>query len=164
MTLADILQRNPTFSSLDTGDRQVLERALCVRGYPRGHRFTEQGRRVDAMYLIIDGKVGFSQRGENGKRRPGCKVIRAGEVIGLVSLMDHGPATGTCRALTQVTAASLPRDAFALLLSTHAEIGRHFQRIVALQLAFHLHMDARRAAQAISAHDARTIRMRARRK
>lgn len=158
MTLHQILRRGSLFAPLKAAERQVLEQALCVRRYPRGYRFTEQGKRADAMYLIIEGQITLQQHVEGSTQRSRHKTLRPGTAIGLVSMIDNGPATATSRARGTVTVASLPRDAFMLLVSTRAEIGRHFQQMVARQLDRQIHLSVRRTTSALSKHDGHAIR------
>ena len=67
-----------------------------------GERLVTQGERNSTLYLLVDGEVDI-YLDDNDKP---LNVVRAGETIGEVSLLDHKPATasavtrGECRVIT----------------------------------------------------------------
>ena len=77
------------------------------------------------MRLRTDDLTGFKQERE----------LRAGEVFGLLSLLDNLPAAATCSVIEPVTAASLPRAEFSDLFDDAPPVGHHVLYMVAIQLA-----------------------------
>ena len=129
--------RDPTktFADFQQSDIEVLEKALRVHDYPRDHVFGSEGEKDSSMYLIIRGEVQRSRKRPHARGFEYQEVLKSGDLFGLRSLIDNQPRFSTCRALTEVTAASLPRSAFNLLYHSHVGIAEHFQFIVARQLA-----------------------------
>jgi len=159
MTLTEILQKSPAFAPMTALERQTLEMSLSVDHFPRGHRFTEQGKRVNALYVVVDGEVDVGEQ-LAGTGHVHHKTLRPGDVFGFVSLLDGGTATATCRTRRAATVASLPREAVALLVSTQANIGQHFQNLLAHQLQRQFHVGAQQARAAVRAHDMTCVRAR----
>jgi CRP-like cAMP-binding protein len=107
---------------------------MKVQLYPKGHTFIWQGEQGQALYVIMDGAVLLSRSDElTGFKQE--RELRAGEVFGLLSLIDNLPAAATCSVLEPVTAASLPRSDFNELFDDAPPVGHHILYMVAIQLA-----------------------------
>jgi len=135
MDLHDLLQSAPIYADFSQHELDLLERAFSVARYRDGHHFTREGERGHGFFMVVEGKVDVARR---RKGRPGMDVVRTlnpGEVFGFVSLLDLGPSTASCIANGEVTVASLPKQAFDLLLNRQASIAQHFQAAVARELA-----------------------------
>ena len=63
------------------------------------------------------------------------KTMIAGEVFGLIALLDGGRRSASCTAETEVTIAALPATAFQLLESGNVPLALRFQSLIAGQLA-----------------------------
>lgn len=135
MDLYEFLQTVPTFADFPQSDIEVLEKSLRADHYPKDHVFTSEGEKDSSMYLIMQGEVQLSRKRPHDRGFEYREVLKSGDMFGLRSLIDNQPRFSTCRAITEVTAASLPRSAFNLLYHSHVAIAEHFQFIVAKQLS-----------------------------
>jgi CRP/FNR family cyclic AMP-dependent transcriptional regulator len=138
MDLARFLQTVPTFSGLTQPELEVLERALRVDDFPTGHTFLEEGQKSRNLYIVMDGVVERFRRRKVGQGLDDLGVLKNGELFGLHSLVCDQRQFSTCRAITPVTVASLPKTAFYLLYNAHVSISEHFQYIAARQLSHDL--------------------------
>lgn len=134
MLLRNFMRGLPAFKDLTDRDVETLAMAMRVDSYPDGHVFVYQDKIGKDVYLIIEGEVLASRYGGSG-RRIDLKMLKSGELFGLLSLSDSKPAAATCSAVGPVKAASLPFAAYRLLLQSSAPIAHHFQFAVAEQLA-----------------------------
>lgn len=134
MHLSDILQTIPMFSCFNQNELSVLEKAFSVDTYSDGHQFIKEGARNHTMYLVIDGEVIVTRNRFAEAGYDLIKKLGPGQIFGLISLIDQGRCTASCRAAGAVKAASLPREAFDLLMHTNAAIARHFQTVIVRQL------------------------------
>lgn len=125
----------PAFQGCARNDVSMLAELMGVRDYPEGHQFTAQGTQGDALYLLIDGTVGITERDDIAGLEREVKELHNGELFGLLSLLDEMPAAATCTALTAVKVAALPRREFADLLRSVPMIGNQILYMVAVQLA-----------------------------
>lgn len=134
MDLAEFLQTVPTFSEFTQAELDVLEHALRLDRFPTGHTFFKEGQKGNTLYILMEGEVHVSRKHKAGQGLDDLGVLKPGEAFGLHSLIDDHPRYSTCRAITPVTTASLPKTAFNLLYNSHLSIAEHFQYIVACQL------------------------------
>lgn len=134
MRFSDFLEVVPAFEEFTRPELDLLERAMVVRDFPDGHVFVQEGSSADTMHLIVEGKVLVKRRRPEGIGTEVLGQLQAGEIFGLVALIDHGVRTATCVAEGPVRTASLPRTAFELLFKGDARIGYHFQKLIARQM------------------------------
>ncbi len=136
--LSELLRTAPMFADFSRAELEALEKAIGIDDYSDGHLFINEGEDGEAMYLIIEGEVLISRKKATGVGFELHKKIGPGELFGVISLIDHGPCTASCRAVGPVKAASLRRSTFDLLFNIDAPIAHHFQYLIARQLAHDL--------------------------
>ena len=135
MELKLLLTMLPAFQTATATHVDALTQAMKVSQYPAGHKFIVQGEQGEAMYLLLEGAVQVTRVDDMTGQPPETRELRAGETFGLLSLIDHMPASATCAALEPVTAAALARPAFENLFTSAPPIGHHLHYMVAIQLA-----------------------------
>lgn len=138
MLLKNFIRTLPAFGDFSDSETEHLAQAMRVQDYPDEHVFVYQGKQGREVFLLIEGEVRVCRYGDDGLGHD-LKVLKSGELFGLLSLSDRGPAAATCVAHGKVKVASLPYTAFDLLLDTAAPIANHFRYAVACQLARDLH-------------------------
>lgn len=136
MDISSFLIADSIFNTFSASEIEILARSMSTSDYPDGHVFMKEGKRGDAMYLVLDGEVSVSHRTEKGAEL--VRTMGPGELFGLIALIDHGKRSATCTAVGEVTAAVLPTTAFDLLFQSNAPIAHHFQYVIARQLAHDL--------------------------
>ncbi|MDH3671466.1 MAG: cyclic nucleotide-binding domain-containing protein [Gammaproteobacteria bacterium] len=139
-TLPQLLQTAPMFVGSTQPETDALEKVMSVDDYADGHLFISEGEGGDALYVIMEGEVLISRKKLAGVGFELHKKIGPGEMFGLISLVDSGPCTASCRAVGSVKAASLQRSAFNLLFNIDASIAYQFQYLIARQLAHDVQM------------------------
>lgn len=152
--LGEFLDTVPSFAGFTPHELAMLEHALVVGDYPDGHVFFREGETADSMYLVVEGDVLATRRRAEGRGHLVLNRLGPGELFGLVSLIDHRPHIITCTAAGPVTVAYLPRAAFELLYKASANVGYHFQKLIACQLVHDLRVYSRALSASISEHDA----------
>jgi len=135
MDLAELLQSVPLFSVFSPSELGALEKALSVTKHPDGYSLIHEGKKAHAMHLIVEGTVRVTRRKSDGPGYDVDKTVGRGDIVGLVSMFDHGPSTASCVTSGEVVVASLPRTAFDLLLHNNSPISEHFKSVVANRLA-----------------------------
>ncbi len=135
MDIKQFLRTLPAFERFTGTYIDTLSGAMTLGQFEPGHNFIQQGQQGEAMYLLMDGAVEVSRVNEATGEAEEARELRAGELFGLLSLVDNLAAGATCSAKEHVTAAVLPRDAFHKLFSSAPPIGHHLQYMVAVQLA-----------------------------
>ena len=119
-----VLRNNALFRELP---RQTLEQLsdLCTnRQYAKGEILFVQGDAGDSLYGVIAGEVRISANSSDGQEMH-LNVIRPGEVIGEIALLDGGERSATATATKASTLFRLPRDAFLRLLDSEPGFASH---------------------------------------
>ncbi len=135
MDLRSFLKTLPAFERFSPAYIDTLADLMSVASYEPGHCFIRQGQQGEAMYLLMEGAVEVARVNEATGEAEEVRELRAGELLGLLSLVDNMAAGATCAAKEHVTAAALPREAFQKLFTSAPPIGHHLQYMVAVQLA-----------------------------
>lgn len=143
------LRSLPSFSGLGADDLSALAAALRLEEHPPGRVFTREGERADTVFLLVAGEVSVGRDHEGAWED--LNRLSAGDLFGLVALVDSGPRSATCRAATRVVVGSMPRNVFSLLFNAHAPIGLAFQQALCTQLARDFRGLDRQIQQALAA-------------
>ncbi|MFY0566860.1 cyclic nucleotide-binding domain-containing protein [Archangium lansingense] len=92
--LEDVLRGNLLFRSLSTEQREDLARDFQICTRPAGTVLLEQGKEVDALYLLLRGRCEVSHRHQDGSQVP-LRTLGEGDMFGEIALMLGLPATAT---------------------------------------------------------------------
>ena len=104
------LAETPLFSALGTRDLQRIAKASNEVSRPAGSVLVDQGDAGREAFVIIDGTATVKRNG----RKVG--TLGAGDSVGELSLLDHGPRTATVTADTDITVLVLSAREFAGVL------------------------------------------------
>jgi cAMP-dependent protein kinase regulator len=92
--LEDVLRGNPLFRSLGLEQREALARDFQICTRPAGALLIEQGREVDALYLLLRGRCQVLHRHPDGSQVP-LRTLGEGDMFGEIALMLGLAATAT---------------------------------------------------------------------
>lgn len=126
----ELLQHSPLLQDFTPEEAEILGHAmLLVRGHP-GQLLIAEDEPSDWMMLLLSGTVDVGKRkvgAEADKEEPGettrLAVLKAGAVVGEMSLLDGEPRYASCWALSEVQAGVISRVAVARLITTHPGVG-----------------------------------------
>ena len=135
MDLKIFLKNLPAFEEFGDLHLEAFVRGLEVREFADGHVFIRQGEQGEALFLILQGLVRVTRREAPGGDEREVRELGAGELFGVLSLVDDLPAAASCTANGAVKAASLTAESFRQLFDAALPIGRHLQYMIAVQLA-----------------------------
>ena len=135
MDLKFFLKNLPAFEEFKPHHLEILANGLQVMEYPDGHVFITQGTQGTALHLLIQGSVRITRRDAQGGGEYEARELAAGELFGILSLVDNLPASATCTAKGPAKTASLTRAAFEQLFKDASPIGHHLQYMIAVQMA-----------------------------
>lgn len=86
-----------------TASRPVLEQLARVAtevAFPRGTVIVREGEPADALYVLADGEVEVSARGERGRPERVVRTMTSPSYFGEIGVLEHIPRTATVTALT----------------------------------------------------------------
>lgn len=97
--LDDIIRANPLFRLVPPERRKALAHAFELSTRPEGALLIEQGKDVDALYLLLRGQCQAFHRHPDG-REQALRTLKEGDVFGEIALLLGLPATATVRSDT----------------------------------------------------------------
>ena len=150
MDIKTFLKNLPAFEDFNAQQLDMLVRRMTVTEHEDGHVFIRQGQEGKALYLVMQGTVCITRHDGPDGEEIEVGELGAGELFGILSLVEDLPASATCTAKGRVTAVALTRDAFLQLFHDASPVGRHLQYMVAVQMARDLQETNRRLRAALS--------------
>jgi CRP/FNR family transcriptional regulator, cyclic AMP receptor protein len=111
----ELIRRVPLFSMLTPSQAESVSEAVIKRRFKRGELIVEQGKKSNALFIILTGRARVLTTDTRGR-----EVILAnlapGDYIGEMSLIDNEPHSATVRAEVQTDVLMLGRLEFARCL------------------------------------------------
>ena len=103
------------FANLDARDLDELAKALLHHEIEAGEILFCEGDEGHSAYVITTGEIEVLK--ESAGREVRLAVLGPGALIGEMALLALAPRNATCRAITNATLVSIPRETFDNLLS-----------------------------------------------
>jgi predicted MFS family arabinose efflux permease len=94
--------------------RPILERLAAAATevpFPAGTAVVREGDAADAVYVLVDGEVDVSSRGEGGGPEQAIRTMRAPAYFGEIGVMQRIPRTATVTARTDCRCERIDGDA-----------------------------------------------------
>jgi CRP/FNR family cyclic AMP-dependent transcriptional regulator len=117
----DLIRRVPLFSILTNEQAQTIADGVIKRRYRRGEIIVEQGRKSDALFILLSGRARVITSDSRG-REVILAVLEAGDYLGEMSLIDNEPHSATVRAEVQTDVLVLARGEFAACLPENSSL------------------------------------------
>ncbi len=109
------------FDRLEPEARSALEDELEWFSVPGGQVLYRAGDEADGLYLVLTGCLGIVVRGRTAEGEL-VGQVHAGETVGEIALLTHGPQPVTIIALRDTSLVRLGRAAFEKLVRTHPSV------------------------------------------
>jgi MFS family permease len=106
-----LLRALDLFAAASNNTLERLAVALDPVEFPAGATVLREGDPADALYVIVDGEVSASARGE-GETEQFLRTVGAGGYVGEIGLLTAGPRTATVTAVSPLTTWRLPGEDF----------------------------------------------------
>ncbi len=111
----DLIRRVPLFSMLSDAQASTVADAVIKRRYKRGDKIVEQGKKSNALFIMLTGRARVISTDVRG-REVILATLQAGDYIGEMSLIDNEPHSATVQAEIQTDVLELARLDFARCL------------------------------------------------
>lgn len=121
------------FRLLDDRERTALAAVLDEVHLPAGQVVYEYGDPGDSMYVLCSGSVDIYVDDNSGTRIPLGRAT-AGEVVGEISMLDHGPRTASVVTTAAVRALRVDRDDLEQFLQYHPTVALDLLTVVGQRL------------------------------
>lgn len=116
-------------------EARALLSYLRVVSVPRGTALMVEGDQLHTghLLLVLEGQVGVES--QVGQDKVEMAILGPGELIGEVSLLDGGPRTASCSAMTDVQAAALGRLGLQRLMEERPVVAAHLMIFIGQRVA-----------------------------
>jgi len=114
-SLNDALRTVPMFEQLSDSDMEMLSSAIAVQRLEKGEDLFAEGDVGDAAYVVETGELEVLK--SSGDRKILLSVIRPGDIVGEMALMDKAPRMAGVRA-------DLPPEAIPGIMLVLRPLGR----------------------------------------
>jgi CRP-like cAMP-binding protein len=115
---------------LDDDDCEWLAKVGSLVRIADRTRLIEQGKRLEAVYIVIEGTLNVSTL-----KLGSIAKIGAGELVGEMSLVDSRPASASIDAAGPVALLKVPRDSLVAKIAEDIGFSSRIHRAIAIFLA-----------------------------
>jgi CRP-like cAMP-binding protein len=123
----ELLRRVPLFSALTPAQSASIADAIIKRRFKRAEMIVEQGKKSDALYIILTGRARVMSADNRG-REVILATLQPGDYIGEMSLIDDEPHSATVRTEVQTDVLMLGREAFSRCLPENSSMSYNIMR------------------------------------
>jgi len=129
----ELIRRVSLFSTLSPEQAEGLAGAVSKKSFKRGEVLVEQGRKCNALYIILVGRTRVLMTDNNG-REVILATLSSGDYVGEMSLIDNDPHSATVVADQEVDVLVLGRDSFLRCLNENMEMAHAVMRVLVQRL------------------------------
>ena len=117
----ELIRRVPLFSMLTAAQAESVASAVVKRRFKRGDEIVEQGKKSNALSIILTGRARVVTTDTRG-REVILATMNPGDYVGEMSLIDNEPHSATVRAEVQTDVLVLGRPEFARCLPENSSM------------------------------------------
>ena len=117
----ELIRRVPLFSMLTAVQAESVAEAVVKCRYKRGESIVEQGKKSNALSIILTGRARVVTTDARG-REVILATMQPGDYVGEMSLIDNEPHSATVRAEVQTDVLVLGRPEFARCLPENSSM------------------------------------------
>jgi CRP/FNR family transcriptional regulator, cyclic AMP receptor protein len=122
------------FGQLNDDDVEWMLTAGTKRFVPAGGVLIEQGIPVDAVFILLEGKLAIWLRSRRGPEREIAR-LNAGEIVGEMSFVDARLPSATVKALEESTVFAVSKTTLNRKLAADSGFAARFYRALAIYLS-----------------------------
>ena len=122
------------FGQLNDDDVEWMLTAGAKRFVPARGVLIEQGVAVDALFILLEGRLAVWLKGKRGPERELAR-LSSGEIVGEMSFVDARPPSATVKALEDSTVFALSKAVLNRKLAADPGFAARFYRALAIYLS-----------------------------
>ncbi len=147
------LKRMPVFADLRPKELALLTMVMHeVRASP-GEEIVTEGAEGDSCYFVLSGEVGVYKNAGGSERY--VATLGENQLFGQIALVDAGPRSATCRAMSAVHLLRLSNEDFEMLFNSGSHFAFRFQALIAHTAVEQLRKANERLGELATSRDAR---------
>ena len=130
---AELLRSTRTTFPLSIEDATRVVGVMRLVNFPRGSVLFREGDEAHSNYmlLLLEGEVSVETTYASDEEATPISVLGPGSVIGEMAMIDGGPRSASCTAVSSVVAAGLSRQGLERLLEEQPRAAAHLLIVVA---------------------------------
>jgi len=135
--LRALLQRHPIFSGLTVVQQESLAALVQARTLNADDILMQDGDEADRFFIIMDGQLSVTKRGQESEQGHQITILKAGEVVGELALIDNQKRSATVQALEETRLAGIDILAFqsnSQMLEIHSVLVKNIAHSLADRL------------------------------
>src|SRR5437899_7148642 len=113
VTAPDVLRSVPLFEGMTDASIEAIGRITRPIQYQPGDVLVREGDPGDSFIILLSGRAAVDQAGQR------IREMSAGEFLGEISLIDHGPRTATVTAVEPIEALTVRAEDFGRLMDDY---------------------------------------------
>jgi CRP/FNR family cyclic AMP-dependent transcriptional regulator len=122
------------FGQLNDDDVEWMLAKGAKRFVPAGGPLIEQGVPVDAVFILLEGRLAVWLKGKRGPEREIAR-LNAGEIVGEMSFVDARPPSATVRAVEDSTVFTISKAVLSAKLAADQGFAARFYKALAIYLS-----------------------------
>ena len=123
----DLIRRVPLFSMLTRDQAQAIADNITKQRFRRGEVIVEQAQKSNALFILLTGRARVVTADARG-REVILAVLRSGDYVGEMSLIDNEPHSATVRTEVQTDMLVLGRPEFERCLPPNSSLAYAIMR------------------------------------
>jgi CRP-like cAMP-binding protein len=123
----ELLRRVPLFAALTPAQSASIADAIVKKRFKRAEVVVEQGKKSDALYIILTGRARVMSTDSRG-REVILATLHPGDYVGEMSMIDDEPHSATVRTEIQTDVLMLDRGSFARCLPENSSMSYNIMR------------------------------------
>ena len=128
-----VLKAVPMFGSLTPEELRALAPLVTQRSATRGTAIMREGDAIDALYIVISGRLKVTMGEADGKETI-LSILGAGEFFGEMGLIDDNPRSASVVALEACELLAVSKRAFRKCLFENAQLALAVMRVLVRRL------------------------------
>jgi CRP/FNR family transcriptional regulator, cyclic AMP receptor protein len=129
----ELIRRVPLFSTLTPSQAEAVSRAVVKQRFKRGELVVEQGKKSNALFIILTGRCRVFTSDSRG-REVILAQLQPADYVGEMSLIDNEPHSATVRAELQTDVLMLGRLEFARCLPENTSMAYAVMKVLVQRL------------------------------
>lgn len=138
MKINQILRKVELFDGLLEHELNEVAAICHEKHLKQGEVIAVQGDPGNELFIVAEGFLEILLADSQGESSKVLANLGAGQIIGEIAMLDHGPRSATVRAIKPTIIQVIPREAFEELCQKNLHIGYVIMRNIATDLSFKL--------------------------
>ncbi|MEP6993020.1 MAG: mechanosensitive ion channel family protein [Acidobacteriota bacterium] len=127
--IPEVIAASDLFAPLSAAEQAQLAQGATVHRFAEGEVIVREGDPTSSMFLIADGRVSVSAKGDTGPTQK-LALLEAGSTFGEISLLTGEPRIASVRAMSEATLIEIGKATLAPILEANPDLVEKLDAII----------------------------------